>query len=113
MECQNCIYYPKCAEVPFSKGGCADYMDKKLVLSIPYKIGDTVYLVRYDTQRRVWTITKSIVIAYSATIGGVRMEIKNIYGFRELSVTTIGKQIFPTLEDAKNYVKMKRGNVNE
>ena len=109
MECCNCIYYDKCRELPVTEDGCADYKDKILYIGFPCKIGTTVYLPTHVGGRISGNIAEPKVTAYSVGIGGVKMELKMGYGFREVPVSKIGKYIFLTKAEAQNYIAKQKG----
>jgi hypothetical protein len=50
MNCERCVYYPKCDEKPFDETGCPDFKDGEMFVELPFLINQQVYYINPATK---------------------------------------------------------------
>ena len=50
MMCDQCVYYPKCKELPVDESGCTDFKDRDMFVELPFMINQMVYRIKTATK---------------------------------------------------------------
>ena len=50
MKCDQCVYYPKCKELPVDESGCTDFKDRDMFVELPFMINQIVYRIKLATK---------------------------------------------------------------
>lgn len=115
MTCKGCLHYEVCSGHAFEekycdKDNCLDYTNRSEWVHLPCKVGDTVYYVDgawYLKNKSMWEIKPIKVTEFSTKIGrsGKLYPLSIIANGTRYPVTSIGKTVFLTREEAEKALK--------
>lgn len=121
MTCKNCIHYEIC-QIMYEQYGiykvgvsqCGYFKDKELIVELPRKVGDLVYVFCWKRKRTngkygYWNsiITTEKVFELAATHGEIYIDCKKA---TKTDLLRIGKTVFLTREEAEQALE-ERGLV--
>ncbi len=107
-KCENCFHNKVCINGANYRnaGECRQYIDESLIVELPCKVGDTVYI---PTKTRIlvgeitrWTINEFVKTA--------RAFIGDDMRYTDIDYNLFGKLIFLTREDAEKALKERKHN---
>ncbi len=116
MICDNCIKADVClknhikSDLVYRSDGeqklyCELFKDKDLIIELPCKVGDMVYVINSaKTQITQYYITE-ISIAEDIIIKGAQDIVNSIWTGRDFEVQDFGKRVFLTREEAQEALK--------
>ena len=112
-KCENCYHYEACdARFDVEAYGCKceDYKDKSLIVELPCKVGDTVYI---QYKKKIYPVSV-YAIRYDTKTNNKRicvegwLQIDECYQHEYLATfkwESVGKTVFLTREEAEKALK--------
>lgn len=102
FNCDNCIHREICPGYQVTMPDCKQYKDESHFIELPCKVGDTVYLLREDTECIEGGYVQQF-IKYTNSVGAnIRLETgRNSI----IDICEFGKTVFLTREEAEQALK--------
>lgn len=51
MSCKQCVYCPKCKDIPADGGGCNDFRDRELFVELPFCVNQIIFFIKHATKQ--------------------------------------------------------------
>ena len=51
MSCKQCVYCPKCKDIPADGGRCNDFRDRELFIELPFHVNQIIFFLRNETKK--------------------------------------------------------------
>ena len=108
-KCENCVHCAVCGLVQYYSNGCHHFKDKSLVVELPCKVGDKVYILGCKTDKDKLEIFEDVVveviIRHFDKYQIRRIRVKDFGNSGYINFCYLGKTVFLTKEDAEKKLK--------